>query len=77
MTDKPYQPISEASKTTGISQYFIRCGVKAGTIPYVKTGKKVLINVPAFLQMMDEQSRHSADNPGGAADSASSGIFAS
>ena len=31
-----YQTIQETSRTTGLSQYYLRQGVKNGTIPHVK-----------------------------------------
>ena len=60
MTSKPFQTIREAANSTGFSQFFIRAGVKAGTIPHIKVGEKYLINVAGFLQLMDEQSRKGA-----------------
>lgn len=55
-SDQPYQPIFLASETTGISQYYLRKGIKNGTIPFVRTGNKYLINVPALLEQMNRQS---------------------
>ena len=57
---KPYQGVRETANTTGFSQFFIRQGVKNGTIPHIRCGEKILINVPAFLQLMDEQSKKGA-----------------
>ena len=56
----PYQKIAEASKTTGLSQYFLRRGCKAGTIPHVKSGTVYLINVPALLRKLEEQEARGA-----------------
>ena len=52
----PFQSIKEATKSTGFSQFYFRHGVKAGTIPHIRSGKKIYINVPLFLQQMDIQS---------------------
>lgn len=49
----PFQRISEASKTTGLSQYYLRAGCKAGTVPHVKSGKTYMVNVPALLRKLD------------------------
>lgn len=49
---KPFQKIAEASRTTGLSQYFLRNGCKDGTIPHVKSGTVYLVNVPALLKML-------------------------
>ncbi len=57
---KPFQGIKETANATGFSQFFIRNGVKAGKIPHIRCGEKILVNVPAFLQQMDEQSRKGA-----------------
>lgn len=48
----PYQKIKEACKTTGLSQYFLRQGCKAGTIPHIKSGPTYYINVPALLKQL-------------------------
>ncbi len=49
---KPFQKIAEASRTTGLSQYYLRNGCKEGTIPHVKSGTVYLVNVPALLKML-------------------------
>ena len=54
---KPFQSIKETANTTGFSQFSIRQGVKAGKVPHIRSGKKILVNVPAFLNLMDEQSK--------------------
>ena len=48
----PYQKIADACKTTGLSQYFLRNGCKAGTIPHVKSGTVYYIDVPALLKQL-------------------------
>ena len=48
----PYQKIKEACKTTGLSQYFLWQGCKAGTIPHIKSGPTYYINVPALLKKL-------------------------
>lgn len=48
----PYQKIKEACRTTGLSQYFLRQGCKAGTIPHIKSGPTYYINVPALLKQL-------------------------
>lgn len=53
----PFQPIKQAVKTTGCSEHFLRAGVKSGSIPHVRNGIKYLINVPALLAQLDEQSK--------------------
>ena len=48
----PYQKIKEACRTTGLSQYFLRQGCKAGTIPHIKSGPTYYINMPALLKKL-------------------------
>ena len=50
---QPFQKIPKASATTGLSQFFLRQGIKAGTVPYVKSGNCYLINVPRLLEALD------------------------
>lgn len=50
---QPFQKIPEACKTTGLSQYFLRCGCKDGTIPHIKSGKTYLINIPKLLKQLE------------------------
>lgn len=50
--DTPFQKIPQASKTTGLSQYFLRNGCKDGTIPHIRSGTVYLVNVPALLKKL-------------------------
>ena len=52
ITKAPFQKIPQASKTTGLSQYFLRNGCKDGTIPHIRSGAVYLINVPALLKKL-------------------------
>lgn len=51
----PFQKIPDACKTTGLSQYFLRQGCKAGTIPHIKSGPTYYINVPALLKKLEAE----------------------
>jgi len=51
----PFQKITEACKTTGLSQYFLRQGCKDGTIPHIKSGGVYYSNVPALREKFDEK----------------------
>ena len=48
----PFQKILEASKTTGLSQYFLRQGCKDGSVPHVKSGTTYMVNVPTLLRQL-------------------------
>lgn len=51
-TGPPFQKIAQASRTTGLSQYYLRSGCKDGTIPHIKSGTNYLVNVPALLEQL-------------------------
>lgn len=57
MNEAPFMKIKDAVKATGLSAYFLRNGCKDGTIPHVICGTTYLINVPALLKKLDEESR--------------------
>jgi len=57
LSDKKFLTISEAVKATGLSGYFLRTGVRAGTVPHIKNGNRYLINVSALLELLDKQSK--------------------
>ena len=48
----PFQKIQDASRTTGLSQFFLRRGCKDGTVPHVMSGTTYMINVPALLRQL-------------------------
>lgn len=47
---KPFQSISEAVANTGLSAYYLRNGIKNGTVPHVRSGNKYFVNVPRLLR---------------------------
>lgn len=52
----PYQKIPDACKTLGLSQYSIRKGCKAGTIPHVMNGNRYMIDIPAYRELLRKES---------------------
>lgn len=48
----PFQKIAQASKTTGLSQYYLRRGCRDGSIPHTKSGQTFFVNVPALLRQL-------------------------
>lgn len=55
MTNKqtaPFQKITEASKTTELSQYYLRRGCRDGSVPHTKSGQTFFVNVPALLRQL-------------------------
>ena len=52
----PYQSINAAARLTGFSAGAIRAGCKNGTIPHVMVGAEYRVNVPRFLDALDDES---------------------
>ena len=52
MNSTTFQKIHDASKSTGLSQYYLREGCKNGSIPCIKSGKVYFIDVPALLDKL-------------------------
>ena len=50
------QGVEQAAKTLGVSKHFIYTGVKSGKIPHVRSGVKLLINIPLTLQNINAES---------------------
>lgn len=46
----PFQRIDDAVKTTGLSGYFLRKGCRDGSIPCVRSGRTIYVNVAQLLQ---------------------------
>ena len=57
MPTVPFQKITEACKTTGLSRYFLRQGCKNGTVPHIKSGGVYYINVPALVEELGKKAR--------------------
>ena len=49
----PFQSVTDAAKTTGLSTFFLRRGLRDGTIPHIKSGNKYLINIPRLLEVLN------------------------
>ena len=52
--------IREAVQETGLSAYYLRNGCKDGTIPHIKSGRVLYIDVDALMQQLHEQARGQA-----------------
>ena len=50
-----YQSIKDTVKSTGLSEYYLRCKLKDGTLPHIKSGQKVFINVPSLLKQLENE----------------------
>lgn len=57
----PFQSILNAARTTGLSQFYLRQGCKAGTVPHIKSGNCFMVNVPLLVQKLNAESLQNAD----------------
>lgn len=62
--ERPWQSLTNTSKTTGLSTYYLRRGCKAGTVPHTMSGNRYMVNVPALLEMLDAESRNQTEAKG-------------
>lgn len=51
-SDTPFMNIPDAARATGLSQYYLRKELANGTIPHIKSGRCIRINVPALLKQL-------------------------
>ena len=54
---KPFMTVTETAAATGLSEYFLRNGIKNKTVPFIPSGNRYLINVPLLLERLNEESR--------------------
>lgn len=52
----PFQKIKEASSSTGLSVHYLRSGCRDGTVPHIRSGNAIYINVPLLLERLQEVS---------------------
>ena len=57
-----FNTVEQTAKITGLSKWYLRQELKAGTIPHIRNGKRILINLPQLLAELDEQTKHSPVN---------------
>ena len=60
-----YNSIKELDPGTAITPYYIRQLALSGTIPNVRAGKKILINLDLFLEYLNEPAEKSKKAPDG------------
>lgn len=54
MANKPQmETISKTAEILGLPEYFVRTKVKSGEIVAIRAGRKVLINVPKFVEYLN------------------------
>ena len=55
--ERRFFTICEVVRITGLSEVFLRCGVKSGRVPHIMSGNRALINLPLLLEQLDAASR--------------------
>ena len=55
--DAIFQPISGAAAITGISTKAIRQGCQTGEIPHIRVGADYRINMPLWIEMLNNASK--------------------
>jgi excisionase family DNA binding protein len=52
--DKPavFQSVEDARLVLGVSNDWIRKGIKDGSIPHIRVGRRYLVNVPALMRKL-------------------------
>ena len=55
----PFQSVYDTVKTTGLSRYYLQAGIKDGSVPYIRSGRRILVNVPMLLDRLNDESLHS------------------
>lgn len=48
----PFVGLEDAANITGLSQYYLRQGCKAGTMPHIRCGTSYKINLPKLLDQL-------------------------
>ena len=48
----PFQRIEDAVRSTGLSAYYLRRGCRDGSIPCVRSGRTIYVNVPGLLEQL-------------------------
>ncbi len=57
---KPFLTMKETVKQTGLSLYYLRNGIKAGTVPHIQSGNRFLVNVPLLIDRLNRESGQEA-----------------
>ncbi len=56
----PFQTISNAVRSTGLSAFYLRTGCKNGKVPHIMSGSTYLIDIPALLQRLHAEAEQAA-----------------
>lgn len=56
-TGPVFQGVAQTRKITGLARDMLYRGAKTGEYPHIKSGNRVLFNVPALLDVLEKQAR--------------------
>ena len=48
----PFLKIKDAATATWLSQFYLRNGCRAGTVPHILSGNTFYVNIPALLRQL-------------------------
>lgn len=54
--DAQFQGVPEAQRITGLSRSALYAGANNGIYPHIRSGNRILFNIPRLLEVLDEQS---------------------
>lgn len=60
-TGPVFQGVTQTRKITGLARDMLYRGAKSGEFPHIKSGNRVLFNIPALLDVLDRQARNGED----------------
>lgn len=52
LPDTPFMNVKDAARATGLSEYYLRKELANGSIPHIRSGRCIMINVPSLLKQL-------------------------
>lgn len=49
--DTPFCTVAEAARRTGLSMYFFRNGIRDGSIPHIRSGRSIFVDLEKWREM--------------------------
>lgn len=62
--DKPFRTVNETIAATGLSEFYLRQGIKNGTVPHIRSGNAIFINYPMLMERLNRESCKQAEGEG-------------
>ena len=59
--ETPFLKIKDAVSATGLSAYFLRRGCKNGTVPHIRSGSTIYVDVPQLLRKLEREAGKSCE----------------